>query len=169
MYCRAGCTYVWDRDVWGEQYIQEIFPLTSGWIIIHPSTLMRITLEKKKKKITYEGVLVLLNDQHWALEIKKRLSNCKKKEKNLKENKEKWHLLVDKCACWSELRWFADGLRYLNVKGLEAPAGYIHIQRALWACHGGKCALKKKKKTSRNLIGWLVSWCLGWSPSSSCG
>lgn len=92
---------------------------------------------------------------------KKGCQIAKKKEKNLKENKEKWHLLVDKCACWSELRWFADGLRYLNVKGLEAPAGYIHIQRALWACHGGKCALKKKKKKNIQKSHWLVGWLVG--------
>lgn len=45
------------------------------------------------------------------------------------------------------------------MKGLEAPAGYIHIQRALWACHGGKCALKKKTKKKHpeiSLVGWLV-------------
>lgn len=39
------------------------------------------------------------------------------------------------CPCWCELQWFAD---YLNVSGLEAPAGYIHIQRALWARRGGE-------------------------------
>lgn len=49
---------------------------------------MRITLQKKKKQITYEDVLVLLNDQHWALEIKK-LSNCKKKKKKKEKIKRK--------------------------------------------------------------------------------
>lgn len=56
--------------------------------------------------------------------------------------------------------WFADCSRHVsqNVMGLEAPAGYIHTQRALWAHHGSKCAHKRKKKLDISLVELVGAW-----------
>lgn len=51
--------HVRDWDVRGEQYIQEIFPLT--WVDYSPSVYSD-ALKTKEKNLSH--VLVLLNDQH---------------------------------------------------------------------------------------------------------
>lgn len=77
---------------------------------------------------------VLLNDQHRALGIKKKKKShiCSQIER-----KKKMALVVETCsmAVWT----LVIGCLFL-LFGLQAPAGYIQYQRALWARHGGKCA-----------------------------
>lgn len=67
--------------------------------------------EKKKKKITNEEVLVLLNDQHWALEIilKKGCQIAKRKKKNLwkkkKRHLETFYVCVGLLIVWRHRIW----------------------------------------------------------------